>query len=232
MTVGFHDGDPRRSCPDAGAALVGAEATAERAGRGASARPRQAFGDVDARRRSQRLRRLQATPGGRAARPGRPGRPRGGARSMHETVEIELTVNDKPRNLRIEPRETLAEVLRERLSLTGTKVSCDAQVCGACTVLVDGLAISACTYLAVDADGTGRADGRGPRARTGSSPRSSRRSSTAPRSSAASARRGCSWRRPRCSRRTRTRRRDEVQRGPGRQPVPLHRLRARSWRRS
>lgn len=72
---------------------------------------------------------------------------------MHETVEIELTVNDKPRSLRIEPRETLAEVLRERLSLTGTKVSCDAQVCGACTVQVDGLAISACTYLAVDADG-------------------------------------------------------------------------------
>ena len=59
----------------------------------------------------------------------------------------------KPRNLRVEPRETLAEVLREKLSLTGTKVSCDAQVCGACTVLVDGLAMSACTYLAVDADG-------------------------------------------------------------------------------
>ncbi len=74
---------------------------------------------------------------------------------MHETVEVQLTVNDKPRNLRIEPRETLAEVLRDRLSLTGTKVSCDAQVCGACTVLVDGLAMSACTYLAVDADGKG-----------------------------------------------------------------------------
>ena len=44
-------------------------------------------------------------------------------------------------------------MLRERLALTGTKVSCDVQVCGACTVLVDGLAVSACTYLAVDADG-------------------------------------------------------------------------------
>ena len=72
---------------------------------------------------------------------------------MHETVEVTLSVNGKPRDLRIEPRETLAEVLRDRLSLTGTKVSCDAQVCGACTVLVDGLAMSACTYLAVDADG-------------------------------------------------------------------------------
>jgi carbon-monoxide dehydrogenase small subunit len=72
---------------------------------------------------------------------------------MHETLEVTLTVNDTPRSLRIEPRETLAEVLRERLSLTGTKISCDAQVCGACTVQVDGLAVSACTYLAVDADG-------------------------------------------------------------------------------
>ena len=72
---------------------------------------------------------------------------------MHELVTIELSVNGVARSLLIEPRETLAEVLRDRLGLTGTKVSCDAQVCGACTVLVDGLAMSACTYLAVDADG-------------------------------------------------------------------------------
>ena len=72
---------------------------------------------------------------------------------MHESVDVALDVNGTPRSLTIEPRETLAEVLRERLALTGTKVSCDAQVCGACTVLVDGLAVSACTFLAVDADG-------------------------------------------------------------------------------
>ena len=72
---------------------------------------------------------------------------------MHETVDVALDINGTSRTLAIEPRETLAEVLRERLALTGTKVSCDAQVCGACTVLVDGLAVSACTYLAVDADG-------------------------------------------------------------------------------
>jgi aerobic-type carbon monoxide dehydrogenase small subunit (CoxS/CutS family) len=53
----------------------------------------------------------------------------------------------------IEPRETLADVLRDRLGLTGLKVSCDAQVCGACTVLVDGLPVSGCTFLAIDADG-------------------------------------------------------------------------------
>jgi aerobic carbon-monoxide dehydrogenase small subunit len=69
-----------------------------------------------------------------------------------ETIEVELSVNEHPRSIRIEPRETLGEVLRDRLGLTGTKISCDAQVCGACTVLVDGLAVSACTYLAVDAD--------------------------------------------------------------------------------
>ncbi len=68
-------------------------------------------------------------------------------------IELAMTVNERPYQLRIEPRETLAEVLRERLALTGTKVSCDVQVCGACTVLVDGLAVSACTFLAVDAEG-------------------------------------------------------------------------------
>lgn len=72
---------------------------------------------------------------------------------MPDTIEIGLKVNGQRRELRIEPRETIAEVLRDRLALTGTKVSCDAQVCGACTVLVDGLAVSGCTYLAVDADG-------------------------------------------------------------------------------
>jgi aerobic carbon-monoxide dehydrogenase small subunit len=72
---------------------------------------------------------------------------------MHEQLEVGLTVNGRSRTLRIEPRETIAEVLRDRLALTGTKVSCDAQVCGVCTVLVDGLAVSGCTFLAVDAEG-------------------------------------------------------------------------------
>jgi carbon-monoxide dehydrogenase small subunit len=70
----------------------------------------------------------------------------------HSTIEIALTVNGADVVVVIEPRETLADVVRDRLALTGTKVSCDAQVCGACTVLVDGLPVSACTYLAVDAD--------------------------------------------------------------------------------
>ena len=60
-------------------------------------------------------------------------------------------VNGRDFDLDIQPSETLADVLRNRLRLTGTKVSCDVQVCGACTVLVDGLPVSACTYLAYEA---------------------------------------------------------------------------------
>jgi carbon-monoxide dehydrogenase small subunit len=70
-----------------------------------------------------------------------------------ETLEITLIVNGAQRRLAIEPNLTIADVLRDRLGLTGAKISCDMQVCGACTVLVDGLAVSGCTYLAVDADG-------------------------------------------------------------------------------
>jgi carbon-monoxide dehydrogenase small subunit len=72
---------------------------------------------------------------------------------VREVLEVGLEVNGRRHDLRIEPNETLADVLRDRLALTGTKVSCDAQVCGACTVLVDDLAVSACTALAADADG-------------------------------------------------------------------------------
>jgi aerobic-type carbon monoxide dehydrogenase small subunit (CoxS/CutS family) len=64
---------------------------------------------------------------------------------------LRFTVNGQEIEQLIEPAETLAEVLRERLHLTGTKISCDMQVCGACTVLVDGAPVSACTYLAYEA---------------------------------------------------------------------------------
>lgn len=75
------------------------------------------------------------------------------ARSDRPRMEVRLTVNGHEHELEIEPRQTLAEVLRGPLALTGTKVSCDSQVCGSCTVLVDGLTVSSCTYLAADADG-------------------------------------------------------------------------------
>jgi len=65
-------------------------------------------------------------------------------------VKIEFELNGKATSLEIEPRETLSEVLRARCRLTGVKLSCEAQVCGSCTVLVDGLPVSACTYLAYE----------------------------------------------------------------------------------
>lgn len=67
-------------------------------------------------------------------------------------IDVTMQVNGRAVSLTIEPRETLAFVLRERLGLTGAKVSCDAQVCGACTVLVNDRSVSACTFLAFDAD--------------------------------------------------------------------------------
>lgn len=68
-------------------------------------------------------------------------------------VDISLTVNDVVVERTIAVRTLLADFLREDLGLTGTKVSCELQVCGVCTVLVDDRPVSACTFLAVDADG-------------------------------------------------------------------------------
>ena len=68
-------------------------------------------------------------------------------------MKLAFELNGKATELEIEPRETLAEMLRARCRLTGVKLSCEAQVCGACTVLVDGLPVSACTYLAYEARG-------------------------------------------------------------------------------
>jgi carbon-monoxide dehydrogenase small subunit len=69
-------------------------------------------------------------------------------------VAITVTVNGERRDLAVPPWETLLECLRDRLGLLGTKKSCDVQVCGACTVLVDGRPVSACTFLAFEARGT------------------------------------------------------------------------------
>ncbi|HYY87939.1 MAG TPA: (2Fe-2S)-binding protein [Chloroflexota bacterium] len=69
------------------------------------------------------------------------------------TFELQTRINGRAVTMSIEPQETLAEVLRERLQLTGTKVSCDVQVCGACTVLLDGVPVSACTLLAYETRG-------------------------------------------------------------------------------
>lgn len=64
---------------------------------------------------------------------------------------FQMTVNGVSHQVEAEPWETLLEILRRRLELTGTKLGCDQQVCGACTVLMNGLPVSSCSVLGVDA---------------------------------------------------------------------------------
>ena len=66
---------------------------------------------------------------------------------------LRCTVNNKPVEVGIDPRESLADVLRERLGLTSVKKGCEVGECGACTVLVNGEAIDSCIYLTMWADG-------------------------------------------------------------------------------
>lgn len=68
-------------------------------------------------------------------------------------MQATITVNGELRTLDLDPRTTLLDFLRERLSLTGTKKGCDHGQCGACTVLVNGVRINACLSLAVMHDG-------------------------------------------------------------------------------
>ena len=70
-----------------------------------------------------------------------------------ESVSIELNINGRVRSLRVEPRWTLLHVLRDRLGLTATKPGCERGECGACTVLIDGVARYSCLTLAVEAAG-------------------------------------------------------------------------------
>jgi len=70
------------------------------------------------------------------------------------TEAIALVVNGVHHELEVEPRRMLVQVIREDLDLTGTHIGCDTSQCGACTVLVDGLAVKSCTMLAVQADGS------------------------------------------------------------------------------
>jgi len=68
-------------------------------------------------------------------------------------MKIQLTVNGAKRGFDVEPNTLLLNLLRDEMSLTGTKYGCGIGECGACTVLMDGEAVLACMILAVDADG-------------------------------------------------------------------------------
>ncbi len=65
---------------------------------------------------------------------------------------ISLSVNGSVRELAVEPRRSLADVLRRDLGLTGTNIGCEHGICGACTVLLDGVPVRGCLVFAVQAD--------------------------------------------------------------------------------
>lgn len=77
----------------------------------------------------------------------------GGEPAAPQHVAIEAQVNGRRVRGNVPAHRTLLDFLREDLALTAAKRACDVQVCGACTVLVDGLAVSACTYLAFEING-------------------------------------------------------------------------------
>ena len=67
--------------------------------------------------------------------------------------ELRLTVNGQPYELYVKPKTLLAEALRDHLELTGTKRGCNSSSCGACTVILNGMAVKSCSILALQADG-------------------------------------------------------------------------------
>jgi aerobic carbon-monoxide dehydrogenase small subunit len=72
---------------------------------------------------------------------------------MSEKVEITLTVNERAYVVRVEPRRTLVDVIREECGLTGTNIGCEHGVCGSCTIIADGEPIRSCLMFAVQAQG-------------------------------------------------------------------------------
>lgn len=75
------------------------------------------------------------------------------ATELNTQITVEATVNGQRVSKQVEARRMLLDFIRDDLNLKGTKRSCDSQVCGACTVLVDGLPVSSCCTLAYEATG-------------------------------------------------------------------------------
>jgi len=72
---------------------------------------------------------------------------------MIDAIEIAVTINGRAHRLTVPPRRVLADMLREDLQLFGCKIGCDQAVCGACTVLVDDVPVTACATFAFELDG-------------------------------------------------------------------------------
>ena len=85
---------------------------------------------------------------------------------MTDKLDISLTINGRDYPVRVEPRRTLVDTIRDECGLTGTHIGCEHGVCGACTVILDGEAVRSCLMFAVQANGKqirtveGLADGR------------------------------------------------------------------------
>ena len=142
---------------------------------------------------------------GRAGQAGRADRARTGEEELMAKHHIAATVNGDAVEFLCEPEETLLDVLRDQLGLTGTKEGCGTGDCGACSVMLDGRLVCSCLVLGAEAEGTtvetieGMAQGRQAASAAAASSSSTRRCS------AASARRASWWRPRRCSTRTPTR---------------------------
>jgi aerobic-type carbon monoxide dehydrogenase small subunit (CoxS/CutS family) len=72
---------------------------------------------------------------------------------MTGKIDLTLTVNGRDHAIRVEPRKTLVDAIREDCGLTGTHIGCEHGVCGACTVILDGVAVRSCLMFAVQAQG-------------------------------------------------------------------------------
>ena len=72
---------------------------------------------------------------------------------MTEKLDLTLTINGASHTVRVEPRKTLVDTIREDCGLTGTHIGCEHGVCGACTVILDGEAVRSCLMFAVQAQG-------------------------------------------------------------------------------
>ena len=72
---------------------------------------------------------------------------------MIEKTDVTLTINGSKHSIRVEPRKTLVDAIREDCGLTGTHIGCEHGVCGACTVILDGEAVRSCLMFAVQANG-------------------------------------------------------------------------------
>jgi aerobic carbon-monoxide dehydrogenase small subunit len=72
---------------------------------------------------------------------------------MNEKIEITLTINGRNYPIRVEPRRTLVDAIRDDCGQTGTHIGCEHGVCGSCTILVDGEPMRSCLMFAVQAEG-------------------------------------------------------------------------------